>query len=157
MRLIVLMAISGAGKDHFAAHSMPKAETLASADDWFKQLDGSYVFNPTELGAAHGDCFRRVIEALLMKHELIVVNNTNTSIAEIAPYMMAAQAYGAEARIICLRIDPKIAAARNIHGTPLATVEKMAKRLDETLNDLPPWWDVQTLNWNSETSEYVPS
>ena len=154
MRMIVLMAVSGAGKDHFAAHNIPKANTLASADDRFKKPDGSYVFDPTQLGLAHGDCLRKVIEALQRKEELVVVNNTNTSLVEIAPYMAAAQAYGYEANIICLQIDPKIAAARNTHGTPLATVEKMAERLAKTLEDLPPWWDIQNLYWDVERSQY---
>jgi hypothetical protein len=68
--------------------------------------------------------------------------------------MAAAQAYGAEANIIYLRIDPKIAAARNVHGTPVETVEKMAERLEKTLKDLPPWWDIEVLNWDVETSQY---
>jgi predicted kinase len=151
LRLVVLMAVSGAGKDHFAAHNMPKANTLASADDFFGT---PYKFDPTKLGEAHGACFRKVIDALQRKEELVVVNNTNTSLVEIAPYMVAAQAYGYEANIISLQIDPKIAAARNTHGTPLATVEKMAERLAKTLEDLPPWWDIQNLYWDAERSQY---
>jgi predicted kinase len=151
MRLVVLMAVSGAGKDHFAEHHMPKATTLASADDYFGK---PYKFDPTKLGEAHGACFRKVIEALQRREELVVVNNTNTTLVEIAPYMVAAQAYGYEANIISLQIDPKIAAARNTHGTPLATVEKMAERLAKTLEDLPPWWDIQNLYWDVETSQY---
>lgn len=145
------MAVSGAGKDHFAAHNLPKANTLASADDYFGT---PYKFDPAKLGEAHGACFRKVIEALQRKEELVVVNNTNTSLVEIAPYMVAAQAYGYEANIISLQIDPKIAAARNTHGTPLATVEKMAERLAKTLEDLPPWWDIQNLYWDVERSQY---
>lgn len=151
MRLVLLMAVSGAGKDHFAAHNLPKANTLASADDYFGT---PYKFDPTKLGEAHGACFRKVIEALQRKEELVVVNNTNTSLVEIAPYMAAAQAYGYEANSICLRINPQIAAARNTHGVPLATVEKMAERLEQTLKTLPPWWDHQVLNWDAERSQY---
>lgn len=153
MKLVVLMAVSGAGKDYFIEHNMPQANWMASADNFFMQGD-RYVFDASKLGEAHGACFREVIDALQRGSELIVVNNTNTSVAEIAPYMAAAQAYGAEANIICLRIDPKIAAARNTHGTPLATIEKMAERLERTLKELPPWWDKEVLQWDPGTSSY---
>lgn len=162
------MAVSGAGKDHFINHHMPKPEVVASADDFF-MVNGEYRFTPNLLGAAHGACLRKVITELQLRsrvseniaipttHDVLVVNNTNTSLTEIAPYMAAGQAYGADAKILCLRIDPKIAAARNAHGTPLATVEKMAERLEKTLKDLPPWWDVEVLNWDPERSEYRPA
>jgi predicted kinase len=153
MRLIVLMAVSGAGKDHFAAHNLPKANTLASADDYFGT---PYKFDPTKLGEAHGACFRKVIEALQRKEELVVVNNTNTSLVEIAPYMVAAQAYGADANIIWLSIPPVIAAKRNVHGVDLSTVIKMNKRLEETFKSLPPWWDKEVLQWDDKKSAYAP-
>lgn len=164
MRLIVLMAVSGAGKDHFVAHFMPEANTVASADDYFMR-DGKYRFDGDYLYLAHGACFRKVLAALqegvaTAEHTpaeaspLIVVNNTNTTIAEIAPYMMAAQAYGAEASITCLRIAPLVAAKRNVHGVGLTPILKMAERLEKTLTELPPWWGAQVLNWDVETSQY---
>lgn len=158
VEVIVLMGISGAGKNHFIDNRMPKPNLVVSADDFFMK-EGKYVFDPKLLSQAHANCFRRTVDFLKEHRECdhdttLVVNNTNTSVSEIAPYMAAAGAYGGEGHIICLRIDPVIAAGRNTHGTPLETIVKMAERMEKTLKDLPPWWDKEVFQWDPGTSSY---
>ena len=46
----------------------------------------------------------------------IVVDNTNSTIAEIAPYYATAEALECEAEIVCVDCHPDLAASRNIHG-----------------------------------------
>jgi hypothetical protein len=124
---------------------------------------GGYKFDPSKIGLAHQACFRKFLDALTStdgktvlilrgipgagKSTLtrdiqadIVVDNTCTSVAEISPYVLAGEAFGYSVKIITLRCDPKIAAARNVHGVPAHAVERMAKTLDEETKRIPPWW-----------------
>lgn len=154
MRLIVLRGIPGAGKSTFIKKELPRVDVIASADDGM-MVDGKYMFDPAKLPAAHGACLRKVVAALQGgKAELIVVDNTSTSIAEIAPYVALGQAYGAEVVVMTLRIDPAIAGPRNVHGVPQEGVNRMAAALDRGSEEMPPWWDHSQLTWDPETQEY---
>lgn len=73
---------------------------VCSADDYHVCPDGTYAFNPKNAGAAHGLCLRKFISALLSGNDVdVVVDNTNTSTYELAPYMAMAAAYGVGATI----------------------------------------------------------
>jgi hypothetical protein len=174
MRLIILRGIPGSGKSTFARKELPKADLIASADDGMMEGE-KYVFNPAKLPAAHGACLLSVIEHLQdgyaqrelakisgvrnpVPEPVIVVDNTSTSVAEIAPYVAVGQAFGAEVVIMTLRIDPAIAGPRNTHGVPQVRVDRMAAALDEGTKGMMPWWDHELLLWDPETSRYqLPS
>jgi predicted kinase len=158
-RLVVLRGIPGAGKSTFVRKHLSADALIASADDGMVEGEGEdakYVFSPKKLPEAHGACLRKVINAL-RGHAFpnIVVDNTSTSIAEVAPYVAVGQAYGAEVIVITLRIDPAIAGPRNTHGVPQAGVDRMAKALDEGSAAMPPWWCHEVWHWNPEASMYV--
>lgn len=74
----------------------------------------------------------------------VCVDNTNTSVAEIAPYAASALAFGHRVRILTIRSRPEFAAARNIHGVPPITVGMMYQRMVTEV--LPPWWTSLTIN-----------
>jgi predicted kinase len=143
-KVIVLRGLPGSGKTTYVRANFPTA-FVVSADDYFVGADGVYRFNPAGIGEAHGSCFRRFIAALQGSTELVVVDNTATSIAEIAPYFLGAQAYGYDAEIITLRCDPTIAASRNVHGVPASAVMKMAAALEAGTVGLMPWWKHQVV------------
>jgi len=143
-KVIILRGLPGCGKTTYVRANFPAA-LVVSADDYFVGTDGVYRFNPAGIGEAHGSCFRRFIAALQAGEELVVVDNTATMIAEIAPYFLGAQAYGYDAEIITLRCDPVVAAARNVHGVPEAVVMKMATALEAGSVGLMPWWKHQVV------------
>ena len=68
----------------------------------------------------------------------VVVDNTNTQMWEMSPYVLAAESYYFDVEIITLLVDPKIAHGRNLHGVPLKSVISMAERLER--ERLLPWW-----------------
>jgi hypothetical protein len=70
--------------------------------------------------------------------KVLVVNNTNTTLVEIAPYYAIAAAYGLEVDLITLLCPPSIAAERNVHGVSLAACEAMDRRIRS--RELPPFW-----------------
>lgn len=144
MRVVILSGISGSGKSTIAAALAANAENgkavICSADDFFMQ-DGTYKFDFTKRGAAHAACLRKFVALITECENDIVVDNTNTSAVEIAPYVALAAAYGVECEIVTILIDPVVAAQRNTHGVP----EAGCKRMDAALRSrqLPPFWNVK--------------
>jgi predicted kinase len=154
MELLILRGISGAGKNHYIEHELSgRSPFVVSADDFFME-QGVYKFNALKLGEAHGACFRQAIEAAQAKVKLLVVNNTTTSIAEIAPYAALGQAYGYDTVIRTLRCPPEVAVARGQHGVSLSGAERMARNLDKGTAELPPWWSHELLEWDQAQMRY---
>jgi predicted kinase len=145
-KVYVVSGVSGSGKDTFIAkmheeiiarlytrESGLPTTSAVSADDFFYKR-GEYCFDPTKLSEAHGACFRNFIDSLRQGTDLVWVNNTNTTIAEISPYMLGAQAYGYQAEIIYLRCgswdEVDACAKRNTHNAPFASVQAQHRRLE---------------------------
>lgn len=140
MKVIILSGIPGAGKSTYAERRYPDAYVV-SADSYF-MVDGEYRFDPAGLPAAHGACLRDFTRALQAhEHATLVVDNTNISVAEIAPYAALALAYGADLRIVTVNADPENAWARNVHGVPAQSIRRMFDALNK--RELPPWWPVE--------------
>lgn len=144
--LKILRGIPGAGKSTLAlgegAHGgvQDYPVPVCSADAFFTDAKGVYRFNPAELGEAHGGCFRAAVTQCQRGSAFVVIDNTNLSVAECAPYVLMGQAYGYDVEIITLRCDPAVAAARNVHGVPSERVAAMALALDAASATFPPWW-----------------
>jgi len=155
--IIVLRAISGAGKTTFAhklvqsrRHELVSGQwihggyVIVGADDLFTDEEtGEYRFDPAKIGAAHGYCFQRAIEAV-RRGFTVIVDNTNTTVAEIAPYMLLAQAYGIPARVITLRCDVETAHGRAKHGASREAIKQMHADLEAAV--LPSWWAHEALD-----------
>jgi len=150
MKCTILAGPSGAGKSTYAETFKPPINAeVVSADDFFTTNNG-YEFKPEELPAAHNYCMRRFVEICQemarsnrnpeTKH--IIVDNTNTTVAEIAPYYQVAQAYGFEVEVIVFILRPAKAAARNVHGVPEIAVLNQSARISELRSAVPPWWKV---------------
>jgi predicted kinase len=141
-RVILMAGIPGSGKTHYTNNKLGAHESV-SADAGFVGSDGVYRFDPARLGAAHGDCLRAFVSALMKGAETVVVDNTNTTAIEMAPYVALAAAYGYVVEIVRFACDPAVAAARNVHGVPERACRAMAERLERTFQDgLPPFWNV---------------
>lgn len=128
MRVIIMCGIPGSGKSTYIEKNCLRAIT-ASADSYFAANGG---FNPAKLGLAHGKCLRDFIETIQdseFQHSDIVVDNTNTTTEEIAPYVALALAYGLEVEVIVLVGSVEIAHKRNVHGVSLQTCQAMHERI----------------------------
>lgn len=153
--LLILRGISGAGKNYYIANTLTHP-FVVSADDFF-MVNGVYRFRADQLGEAHGTCFRQAIDAVQAGVKLLVVNNTSTSIAEIAPYAALGQAYRYTVLIRTLRCPPEIAAARGQHGVSLESAQRMARNLDKGTAEMPPWWSHELCNWDPALEKYIQS
>ena len=133
----IMQGVSGAGK----SSSIPANAHVVSADHLFiDPHTQQYKFDPSKLPLAHGQCLRYFVIALQNEVPFIVVDNTNTTVAEVAPYYALANAYGYDAVIVFVEADPAEAAARNAHGVPLTGVESQHKRLLYFGEQMPAWW-----------------
>jgi hypothetical protein len=148
--IYIYNGIPGSGKDHHIRQTFnvkkegwryPFNEAIiCSADDYFMK-DGEYKFNPAELSNAHGACLRKfmqAIEKLDVPNVSLVVNNTNTTAIEIAPYYAIAQAFKLPVTLVTMVCEPQVAAKRNSHGVQLGACIAMSKRMDE--RRFPPFW-----------------
>lgn len=139
LTVIILRGISGAGKSTFANEL---GGDIVSADHWFMR-SGKYKFDPRELPDAHAACLREFIDICQSgdaRNNVVIVDNTNTTVMEVAPYVAVGQAYGHNVEIITIAADVTAAAARNIHNVPASAVQQMARRLEDSARQFPPWW-----------------
>lgn len=153
-KVIILSGVSGSGKSTLARSIEPAGKfrdgavypTIVSADDFF-MASGEYRFDPSKLSEAHAACFREYLRHLQLGVEEAIVDNTNTTNEEIAPYYLGAQAYHYQVEIITVFLDGvgttyhsqvEACAARNKHRVPYGVVAAQAGRLKS--RKLPPYW-----------------
>jgi len=134
MKYTILCGISGSGKSTIAKEL---DGAIYSADDFFMN-EGEYKFDARCLLAAHAQCFRAAVSAAQHGVEHIIIDNTNTTIAEIAPYAAMAIAYGYKLIIRTIPCSVDVAFERNIHGVPRDVIAAQSCRLD-TL-EIPTYW-----------------
>lgn len=158
--VIVLSGISGSGKSTYAAR-LCKAHLqrgwpagIVSADHFFESQNGNYVFDANRLNEAHATCFRGFLATLAVAtagaiyglatnegYTLVIVDNTNLSAEEIAPYVLGAQAYRCEVEIHTLDCSVDTA-ARNTHGVSRKSLKRQQERLS-TRRLMPSWKNIE--------------
>lgn len=135
-KVVLMRGVPGSGKSTHRKQCFPDA-LVCSADDFFVGEDGVYRFDRRKIGQAHQECQRKFKQALKDRVPLVVVDNTNTMLKEMKPYVQAAKHRGY--RVECVRVDTpvEVAAARNTHGVPFEAVKRMAERMA----DVPKEWN----------------
>lgn len=139
--IYLLQGVPGSGKSTWAMEKAREFDTvICSADTYFETPEG-YQFDKARLGQAHAWCMRRFLDTLVLDSLVedprdVIVDNTNITAIEMAPYYLAARAYARTVSIIRFEIDPKIAHKRCVHGVPLATIQRM----HESMQDPPCHW-----------------
>jgi predicted kinase len=133
MKVDVLRGLPGSGKSSWAINQ--KAFVI-STDDYFDTPSG-WVFVPSNIGLAHLWAKKTYHEALLTGKPYVIVDNTNSSAAEIAYYYDLAQVFGYAVKIREFYCTPEISATRNIHGVPTHVISRMWESMNTVA--LPPW------------------
>lgn len=143
--VIIMQGVPGSGKSTVAmnmAAGYPVAVTV-SADHYFDEkaeragLEYQDVFNPAELGAAHEQCMRRFLRAVQSNDaDVVIVDNTNTSVDQMSPYYLTARALGATVVVVRVDCAPEVAHGRNTHGVPEAAVWRMHSQMTKP----PKFW-----------------
>lgn len=140
--VVIMRGISDSGKStaaqEVAAAAQARGHSVAvcSADYYFMR-DGVYVFDVTELGAAHRACWQAFVDALRRRVNVVIVDNTNTTAREWQPYAETGKNSGYDVRFqefsppaLRADFDAYVAkcAARNTHGVPHEACLRQARR-----------------------------
>lgn len=140
--VIILSGVSGSGKSTYAEKLLTETQGVKVSADHFFMCGGVYKFDARKLGDAHADCFRRFIGFLYDDNcQCVVVDNTNTTVEEISPYMLGAAAFGWEAEIRTILAEPgdiDLLCGRNIHSVPRDVIIAQGRRIHT--RKLPPYW-----------------
>lgn len=139
--VFILRGLPGSGKSSFAAQQ--EGAVICNADK-FHMVDGVYMYDQGRAAEGHEWCLRGFIEFVISGEEFIVVDNTNTSSIEIAPYYNIARAYGYLVRFYMFKCSIADLIKHNIHGVPEEVICRMAMKLAQSL---PESW--------METSEVI--
>ena len=151
MKVKIICGISGSGKTTYIKTRYPNAKVV-SVDNFFL-TDGEYKFDPLKLSKAHGKCLRDFVDLisdiyLSFSNTTVIVDNTNTTVAEIAPYAALALAYNREFEIIIIESDISDLMEmwkRNQHGVSLQEITNQYNRLVKLKEQLPPYWPVKSI------------
>lgn len=133
-QVIIMVGVPGSGKSTYVKNSNPNAPIL-SADNFFMKR-GVYQFDRNYLGTAHASCYNGFLALIEAKQEVIVIDNTNTTLREIEKYANPAKEADYEVKIVVLKCDCLTAFNRNVHNVPLASIQKMAERIENTCKTL---------------------
>ncbi len=149
MKVFILRGLPGSGKSSWATRQIIERKTsvaVVSADTYHyvqqpPREDGTlvtpvYQFKQENAGAAHNRCLLDFLQAIKEGWQIVIVDNTNLSAWEIAPYYRLAESFACDVEIVHHVCSVATSIARNTHSVPVATIEKMAARVDV----LPLWW-----------------
>jgi hypothetical protein len=130
MKVIIMAGAPGSGKTTWL-EGLEHQPAILSANDYFVGTDGVYRFNPQELAEAHGFCMRKFL-ACMHNHAQrgcdVAVDNCNTRLIDLVPYVRIAQAHQVPVEIhACFGQYP------SKHGVPADKVRQHRATLIRTL------------------------
>ena len=150
--IYLMMGVLGGGKSTWISNNVPANAVICSADHFFEDANGNYNWRVDLLPVAHRTCFDKYMRALVDDNVTnIVVDNTNTKRQFLKDYVIEANKLGIAVTIVAVNADPIVAAARNVHGVPLQTVQRMQQEICNTLQlGFPVEWNIaQIIKVNS--------
>ncbi|XP_017049198.1 uncharacterized protein LOC108093584 [Drosophila ficusphila] len=142
--MVIMRGPPGSGKSTLAESVLRQARLLEkhhvrdfvfSSDDYFWTRHG-YEFNPTLLPAAHEWNQQRVSEKAARGWSPIFVDNTNTMVWEMQPYVKSAVRHG----YVLELLEPQTSwcksasklAQKNVHQVPRESIQRMLERYERT-------------------------
>ncbi|XP_065188457.1 uncharacterized protein LOC135819217 [Sycon ciliatum] len=137
--MYILRGLPGSGKSYLAKQLSSERGQIVSADYYFMR-DGRYEFDPSQIGRAHEWCQSKAKDHVAKGVSPIVVDNTNTQLWEMKPYVVMARDGGYEIEIreptTSWKWNVQELARRNSHGVPADKIRLMKDRFrtDATIN-----------------------
>lgn len=142
MKAFILIGIPGSGKSTWAKNNKGRFDEIYSADDYC-MVNGVYQFKEKDSPRAHGACLQAYAQWLVdgdCNYCNAFVDNTNCTLAEVAPYVLLGLAYGVDVRPIHIQCSPAIGSLRNVHGVPFSVITQLQENLLQMLRTWPSYW-----------------
>jgi predicted kinase len=126
-RLIIMQGCSGSGKsfvanmikgywDSLYFEGFEEADdttlTVCSTDDFF-MVDGKYKFDQSKLHANHQKCQAKAENAMILGHEVVIVDNTNCKQWEADPYILMGKKHGYDTQVISVSASRELIDKQN--------------------------------------------
>ncbi len=166
MNVIIMRGLPGSGKSTWIkqvfrnfqhgtvspqAYYLKEEETKIFSADSYHMVGDEYRYDPARAGEAHASCLREYLSALMLltnqtaadslnngSAQTLIVDNTNTTVWQIAPYYAAALAFNVDVRILRVDCSFEKACKRNIHKVPASTIWQMHQNI--MTERLPSIW-----------------
>ena len=128
--LTIIRGIPGSGKSSFAeyvtnyANMLENNITICSADDFFINEDGEYIWDSLKIREAHEWCRNKCKESMEVGKDVIIANTTTTN-KELKPYLSLAEKY--EYKVFSVIVENRHG-NDDVHSVPKETLEKMRNR-----------------------------
>jgi hypothetical protein len=138
-KALIMRGPAGCGKSHYVrryAERLSLTPTILSADFFLDRTAGP-VDNVMR-GRAHQTCFRNWIEALIRREPVVICDNTNIRMWELAPYYKSAESFGYDPLIVWFLCDPRRQFREGLHGVPRQKMYQMACSIEP----VPDFWNV---------------
>lgn len=135
-KLVIIRGIPGSGKSTHASglikayQSEGRTTAHFEADMFFTHEDGSYHWNPKQIGFAHQWCQNKVREAL-QNCDVVIVSNTSVKKKDVDIYVKIAEEAGAKYDIYRM-----FGQYPNVHAVPAETVQKMLESFEDYPGEL---------------------
>jgi len=133
MEVIILMGIRGSGKTSYAQSKFPK-HLRCSADEWFTDRHGKYKFLEDQLPIANGYCFRKY--SLSVGRMDLVVDNPNTRLWEVSPYIALAESYSTFVKVVFLDVPLELALKKAAH-LPEQIIRDQHEQIQQSVDAWP--------------------
>ena len=132
--LILVRGLPGSGKSTFANVILQQPnnnpQEVLSADDFFVNNEGVYVFDSSKIKEAHNYCQFRCSERMRQQKVRIVVANTFTQEWEMDAYNQLAKEFG---YMVFTVIVENRHGGENQHGVPAEAIQRMKDRFNVKL------------------------
>ena len=145
-KVIIMVGVPGSGKSTLIKKQRKECPLVTVSADYYPGLyDAEGKFHIEHLAAAHQTCLKEFTALVTadkgkgLAPELLMVDNTNSTVLEAAPYISLALAYGWDVGIAILKCPTDIAYERNVHGVPQARIEAMAANIEAQWPGALPW------------------
>lgn len=151
MQVYIMRGLPGAGKSSWitsradkGTRFFPVPAHICSADNYQVNEAGIYEYKVERVKEAHKQCFLDFMDRLQDEQiQHLFVDNTNTTVWEIAPYYQLAEVWGRPVKIVHIDCSLAVALKRNVHDVPGATIWRMQQNL--LTEKLPPHWHLEIL------------
>lgn len=130
-RVDIFSGVPGSGKTYHVKEVSVYTTVVCSADHFFLNESGEYVYDQNLLSWVHQQCRKKFLDALKQGKNHVVVDNTNLEAVHVTRYINWAQEFGYAIRIFSVTCNMDDAFKRQEHGVPVQQHRLMRRKFTQ--------------------------